>query len=272
MFYLNKFRGFFLGLLFALSVTCSAKAESLKVPILRVEKERIGFRSEMNAKGSKDLRNSFGMAFIATSGGLGGSGNYYRKLNSIFGVRLGFEFVSYRKYHVLQKLDVVNNPYIEPVNIISLPFGFRGSFKFLSHFVPHLEAGIGPYMRIDHQEQILEFYPGFHDLTRPDTVVISHKSPPYFRHVIYQPNHSRSDVYNILSDINLLFDLVSDISKTSFAFGAFAGSGFDILIGENLDAAITVNGYYRYIRFSENLFQPGDFSGFFLSVGVMKYF
>lgn len=272
MFYFNKFRGFFLGLLFALSVTCPAKAESLKVPVLHVEKERIGFGSERNAKGSKDLRNSMSMALVATSGGFGGRGNYYRKLNSIFGVRLGFEFVSYTKSHVLQKLDITNNPYIEPINIISLPFGFRGSFKFLSHFVPHLEAGIGPYMRFDHQEQIREFYPGFHDLTRSDTVVISRKGTPDFRHIVYPPDYNRSDVYNILSDINLLFDLASYISKTSFSFGAFAGGGFDILLGEDLDAAITVNGYYRYIQFPENLFQPGDFSGFFLSVGFMKYF
>lgn len=243
MSYLNKFRFLCLGLLFGLYVICPVQAETLKTSVHRTEKVRQSLGSGLNDEGSKILRNSFSVALAATSGGVGGRWNYHRKLNSVFATRLGFEFIAYSASHVSKKLKVANNPYIESVTVLSFPFGFQGSLGFLSSFVPHLEVGIGPYIRLDHQEQIA-------------------------------PDRGQSFTNDIVSDVNLLLDLVfpQRLPKISFAFGAFVGGGFDILVGENLDAAITVNGYHHYIRFSENLFQPGDFSGFVVSVGFMKYF
>lgn len=244
MSYPNTLRGFlWFGLLFGLYVVCPAQAETLKASVHRIEKAHRGLGAERNDAGAKVLRNGFGATFVVASGGLGVRWNYHRKLNSIFATGLGFELISYSASRVLQKLNVAKNPHIDRVTVLSIPLGFRGSLGFLSRFVPHLEAGIGPYIRFDHQEQI-------------------------------GPDRIQSYANDIVSDINLLIDLVfpQRLPKMSFAFGAFVGGGFDILVGKNLDVAITVNGYHHYVRFSENAFQPGDFSGFVVSVGLMKYF
>ena len=271
MSYPNTLRGFlWIGLLFVPYVVCPAQAETLKTSVHRTENARSGLGVERNDAEAKVLRNGLGATFVATSGGLGVRWNYHRKLNSIFLTGLGLEVISYRASRVLQKLNVANDPDIDRVTVLSIPLGFRGSFGFLSRVVPHLEVGIGPYIRFDPQKQRERFYSGLPDLTRSDPDVISHNGTPAFGHIT--PDRTKSDASNIASDINLLLDLLQQRPKTSFALGAFVGGGFDVLVGKNLDVAITVNGYHHYVRFSENAFQPGDFSGFVVSVGLVKYF
>ena len=110
-----------------------------------------------------------------------------------------------------------------------------------------MSFGVGPYVRFDHQSGPLGYYLGG----------------------IGVGSSAGLNSIGTSLGVALPFD---DFPRLSVTAGGYAGTGFDVRLGEKKDMAVTVDGRYTIARVTDFLGNPGDFSGFALLLGIGKYF
>ncbi len=195
-------------------------------------------------------KNGLSLYFSSATGGFGFRMGYDRRLSPVLRLIAGNEYMTYGPLQALKKLGEHLRPGVQRVTLISMPVGLLRQFGVEKRIVPHVGFGAGPYVRFDHRGGYGGFLSGGLGI---GTGLGGGNSGMGVR----------------LSQLGSPVDGFSDIS---FTMGGYILSGFNVRFGENKDLAVTTDGRYTLARFSDALGNPGDLSGFSLSIGVGKYF
>jgi hypothetical protein len=189
--------------------------------------------------------NRFRAYFSSASGGFGVRIGYDRKINSDLRLTAGTEMLTYGYPKAADILGAQLPANVTRITLISLPFGIQQQFGTENRVIPHVGLAAGPILRFDHHPTLAPgFYPTYADLrTRGTTLNFGISGNPF-----------------------------ADYPTMSLTFGGFVETGTDIRLGEDRDFSLTLAGRYGLARFSDALGNPGDFSGFSLSLGFGKYF
>ncbi len=197
----------------------------------------------------RDL-NGLSLYFSSATGGFGFRFGYDRRLSPSVRLIAGNEYMTYGPLQASKKLGENLRPGVQRVTLVSIPVGLQRQFGVKKRIVPHVGFGAGPYVRFDHGGG----YGGY----SPGGLGIGTGSGG---------GSGRANMWLSQRGIH-----VGGFSDISFTLGGYVLAGFDVRFGKNKDLAVTTDGRYTLARFSDALGNPGDLSGFSLSIGVGKYF
>ena len=190
--------------------------------------------------------------FSSATGGIGFRIGYDRRLSPVVRLMAGTELLTYGYTQSMGKLGDKMPTGVDRITLISFPVGLQRQFATEATIIPHLGFGVGPILRFDHQIGPITSYPGVG-----------------FDAGIGNAFQNRGRAGGMDLTVALPID---DFPKLSLTVGGFAAAGVDILLGENKDFAVTVDGRYNLAHFTDTLGSPGSFSGPSLAVGFGKYF
>ena len=190
--------------------------------------------------------------FSSATGGIGFRIGYDRRLSPAVRLMAGTELLTYGYAQSMSKLGDAMPSGVDRITLISFPVGFQRQFATEATIIPHVGFGVGPILRFDHQIGPITSYPGVG-----------------FNAGIGNAFQGRGRAGGMDLTVALPID---DFPQLSLTVGGFAAAGFDILLGENRDYAVTVDGRYNLAHFTDTLGSPGSFSGPSLAIGFGKYF
>jgi hypothetical protein len=206
----------------------------------------------MNPSSRAPNLNGLSGFFSSATGGIGFRIGYDRRLSPVVRLMAGTELLTYGYRQSTDKLGEQMPAGVDRITLISFPVGLQRQFAADATIVPHIGFGVGPILRFDHQIGPISSYPGVG-----------------FNAGIGNAYQGRGRAGGMDLTVALPID---DFPQLSLTVGGFAAAGFDILLGEDKDYAVTVDGRYNLAHFTETLGNPGSFSGPSLAIGFGKYF
>ena len=194
--------------------------------------------------------NGLSLYFSSATGGFGFRMGYDRRLSPVLRLIAANEYMTYGPLQASRKLGEHLRPGVQRVTLISMPVGLLRQFGVKRRIVPHVGFGAGPYLRYDHRSGYggyatgeLGFGTGSAGGFRGFNVGMAQGGGP-----------------------------IGGFPDISLTLGGYVLSGCSVRFEEHGNLAVTTDGRYTLARFSDALGNPGDLSGFSVSIGVGKYF
>lgn len=194
--------------------------------------------------------NGLSLYFSSATGGFGFRLGYDRRLSPVLRLIAANEYMTYGPLQASQKLGEHLRPGVQRVTLISMPVGLLRQFGVKRRIVPHVGFGAGPYVRYDHRG-------GYGGYTTGELGFGTGSAGGY---------------RGINVGITQFGGPIGGFPDISLTLGGYVLSGCSVRFGEHGNLAVTTDGRYTLARFSDALGNPGDLSGFSLSIGVGKYF
>lgn len=194
--------------------------------------------------------NGLSLYFSSATGGFGFRLGYDRRLSPVLRLIAANEYMTYGPVQASRKLGEHLRPGVQRVTLISMPVGLMRQFWSKRRIVPHVGFGAGPYLRYDHRGGYGGYPSGGFGFG----------------------SGSAGEYAGINVRMTQWGGPVGGFPDISFTLGGYIVSGFSVRFGKNKDLAVTTDGRYTVARFSDALGNPGDLSGFSLSIGAGRYF
>lgn len=194
--------------------------------------------------------NGLSLYFSSATGGFGFRMGYDRRLSPVLRLIAANEYMTYGPLQASQKLGEHLRPGVQRVTLISMPVGLLRQFGVKRRIVPHVGFGAGPYLRYDHRG-------GYGGYATGDLGFGTGSAGGY---------------RGINVGITQVGGPIGGFPDISLTLGGYVLSGCSVRFGKHGNLAVTTDGRYTLARFSDALGNPGDLSGFSLSIGVGRYF